>query len=146
MTGTTLLTLIGSLGVPAIMASLIAYFGTRSTLKSNAPKVEAEADQVQATAAVQNLTAQSSVIATLVSENARLTERVTVLESKADAVSKSFEDLRAAHDLLRRQSDLPITVVSSTLAILELKGLVRQAGAMQYVRAREERAEYQVSS
>jgi DNA processing protein len=46
-------------------------------------------------------------------------------------------------DELRRQSELPITVVSSTLAILELKGLVRQAGAMQYVRAREERATYQ---
>jgi len=30
--------------------------------------------------------------------------------------------------------------------MLELKGLVRQAGAMQYVLAREERAEYTVSS
>jgi DNA processing protein len=47
-------------------------------------------------------------------------------------------------DDLRRQSDLPIPVVSSTLAMLELKGLIRQAGAMQYVRAREERAEYRV--
>lgn len=47
-------------------------------------------------------------------------------------------------DELRRQSDLPITVVSSTLAIMELKGMVRQAGAMQYVRVREERAEYHV--
>jgi DNA processing protein len=46
-------------------------------------------------------------------------------------------------DELRRQTTLPITVVSSTLAILELKGLVRQSGAMQYVRAREEREEYQ---
>jgi DNA processing protein len=47
-------------------------------------------------------------------------------------------------DELRRQSELPITVVSSTLAILELKGLVRQAGVMQYVLAREERAEYSI--
>jgi DNA processing protein len=45
-------------------------------------------------------------------------------------------------DELRRQIDLPITVVSATLAIMELKGMVRQAGAMQYVRAREERATY----
>jgi DNA processing protein len=45
-------------------------------------------------------------------------------------------------DEIRRQSDMPITVVSSTLAILELKGLVRQAGPMQYVLAREERARY----
>jgi DNA processing protein len=48
-------------------------------------------------------------------------------------------------DELRRQSDLPITVVSSTLAMLELKGLVRQAGVMQYMLAREEREEYAVS-
>src|SRR5207253_1211563 len=48
-------------------------------------------------------------------------------------------------DELRRQSELPIPVVSSTLALLELKGLIRQAGAMQYVRSREEREEYTVS-
>jgi predicted Rossmann fold nucleotide-binding protein DprA/Smf involved in DNA uptake len=47
-------------------------------------------------------------------------------------------------DEMRRQSALPTPVVSSTLAMLELKGLIRQAGAMQYVRAREERAEYRV--
>jgi predicted Rossmann fold nucleotide-binding protein DprA/Smf involved in DNA uptake len=47
-------------------------------------------------------------------------------------------------DELRRQSDLPIPVVSATLAMPELKGLIRQAGAMQYVRAREQRAEYAV--
>ncbi len=52
----------------------------------------------------------------------------------------SYEALHI--DELRRQSDMSITVVSSTLAIMELKGLVRQAGPMQYVRAREERAEY----
>jgi DNA processing protein len=48
-------------------------------------------------------------------------------------------------DELRRQSTLPITVVSSTMAILELKGLVRQAGAMQYVRSREQREEYHIA-
>lgn len=48
-------------------------------------------------------------------------------------------------DELRRQAALPITLVSSTLAILELKGLVRQAGAMQYVRARELREKYELS-
>ena len=45
-------------------------------------------------------------------------------------------------DELRRQCDLPIPIVSSTLAMLELKGLIRQSGAMQYVRSREERAAY----
>jgi DNA processing protein len=48
-------------------------------------------------------------------------------------------------DEIRRQCELPITVVSSTLAIMELKGLVRQAGPMQYVRARQARAEYLLS-
>jgi DNA processing protein len=47
-------------------------------------------------------------------------------------------------DEIRRQSDLPIATVSSTLAVMELKGLVRQVGAMQYVLAREARAEYRV--
>lgn len=106
MSGSTLLTVIGSLGIPTVMTALIAYFGTRSSLRSNAPKVEAEADQVQATAAVQNLTAQSSVIATLVSENARLTERVAVLEAKTDAVQKIYDELRNNHDTVRRQNDL----------------------------------------
>jgi DNA processing protein len=40
-------------------------------------------------------------------------------------------------DELRRTSGLPIATVTSTLAMLELKGLVRQVGRMNYVRARE---------
>ncbi len=39
-------------------------------------------------------------------------------------------------DALTRASDLPISVVSSTLAMLELRGVVRQVTHMQYVRAR----------
>jgi DNA processing protein len=38
-------------------------------------------------------------------------------------------------DDVRRQSGLPIAAVSSALAMLELKGLVRQVGRMNYVRA-----------
>lgn len=106
MTATTILTILGSLGVPTIIAALIAFFSTRSTLRANKPKAEAEADQVQASAAVQNITAQSSVIATLVTENARLTERVTVLETKADNVSRLYDELRNTYDLLRRQNDM----------------------------------------
>src|ERR671937_623559 len=37
-------------------------------------------------------------------------------------------------DVLTRQSALPAAEVSSALAIMELKGLVRQVGGMQYVR------------
>lgn len=39
-------------------------------------------------------------------------------------------------------AELPIEQVSSTLALMELKGLVRQVGGMNYVAAREARAEY----
>ena len=45
-------------------------------------------------------------------------------------------------DEVCRESGLPIATVSSVLAMLELKGLVRQMGPMAYVRAREARASY----
>ncbi|MBI2869874.1 MAG: DNA-protecting protein DprA [Chloroflexi bacterium] len=41
-------------------------------------------------------------------------------------------------------SGLPVATVSSTLAMLELKGLVRQVGTMNYVLAKEAREEYRV--
>ena len=39
-------------------------------------------------------------------------------------------------DDLIRESALPTTTVSSTLAMMELKGMVKQVGGMQYVLAR----------
>lgn len=39
-------------------------------------------------------------------------------------------------DQITRASDLPVSVVSATLTMLELRGLVRQVSTMQYVRAR----------
>jgi DNA processing protein len=47
-------------------------------------------------------------------------------------------------DQVCRNCGLPIATVSSNLAIMELKGLVRQVGAMNYVLARESRKEYKV--
>lgn len=47
-------------------------------------------------------------------------------------------------DELGRAAELPAPTVSSTLALLELKGLARQVGSMSYVLAREGRVEYQV--
>ena len=47
-------------------------------------------------------------------------------------------------DDLRRETDLPIALVSSTLALMELKGMVRQVGGMNYVVARESQATYKV--
>ncbi len=47
-------------------------------------------------------------------------------------------------DEVCRNSGLPVATVSSTLAMMELKGMVKQMGAMNYVLAREVRQEYRV--
>ncbi|MFC1900738.1 DNA-processing protein DprA [Chloroflexota bacterium] len=47
-------------------------------------------------------------------------------------------------DELCRLSGLPVSTVSSTLAMMELKGMVKQVGAMNYSLAREIREEYRV--
>jgi len=45
-------------------------------------------------------------------------------------------------DEIRERSGLPIEKVSATLTMLELKGMVRQIGHMQYVSVREEKPPY----
>jgi DNA processing protein len=47
-------------------------------------------------------------------------------------------------DEICQGSGLPVATVSSTLAMMELKGLVKQVGPMNYVLAREVREEYRV--
>lgn len=47
-------------------------------------------------------------------------------------------------DELGQVADMPISEVSSTLALMELKGMVRQVGGMNYVVARESRTEYRI--
>ncbi len=47
-------------------------------------------------------------------------------------------------DEVCRSSGLPVATVSSTLAMMELKGLVKQMGPMSYILAREVREEYRV--
>ena len=48
-------------------------------------------------------------------------------------------------DDIRRASGLPVAAVSSSLAMMEIKGLVKQVGGMNYIRTRETAPEYQVS-
>ena len=45
-------------------------------------------------------------------------------------------------DEIRNQSELPIEKVSAALVLMELKGMVRQVGGMNYVALREEDSEY----
>lgn len=47
-------------------------------------------------------------------------------------------------DELQVQCDLPVSTISASLAMLELKGQARQVGGMHYVRARETQAVYRV--
>ena len=48
-------------------------------------------------------------------------------------------------DDIRARLDLPIEKISATLTMMELKGMVRQLGGMNYVAVREDQAEYKVS-
>ncbi len=66
---------------------------------------------------------------------------------ESDAESLLLKQLNAepTHiDEVCRSSGLSIATVSSTLAMMELKGLVKQVGAMNYVLAKEAREEYRV--
>jgi DNA processing protein len=47
-------------------------------------------------------------------------------------------------DELGHQSRLPIATVSSALSMMELKGMVKQVGGMNYIIAREARADYRI--
>jgi DNA processing protein len=57
---------------------------------------------------------------------------------------EQLSDDPAHVDDVGRAAGLPIATVSSTLALMELKGLVRHVGAMKYVRAREAGPSYRV--
>ncbi len=65
----------------------------------------------------------------------------------ADATEAKLYALLSASPLhvddLRAEVNLPVEQVSAALALMELKGLVRHVGGMQYVALREEQAGYQ---
>jgi DNA processing protein len=49
-------------------------------------------------------------------------------------------------DDLARSTSMPVELVSSTLVMMELKGMIRQVGSLQYVRVREEGVVYEPDS
>jgi len=80
---------------------------------------------------------------TMVSQQAEV--RAIVPENETEATLLEYITAEPIHiDELGRKSGLPIAQVSSTLALMELKGMVRQVGGMNYVLAREGRVEYVV--
>jgi DNA processing protein len=64
----------------------------------------------------------------------------------ADETEARLMDLLSSEPLhvdeIRNQAELPIEKVSATLALMELKGMVRQVGGMNYVAVREEQSDY----
>lgn len=73
---------------------------------------------------------------TMVPQQMELKEMVPATDTEADLLRHIARE--PVHvDEVCRQSGLPVSTVSSVLAMMELKGLVRQAGPMAYVRARD---------
>jgi DNA processing protein len=66
-------------------------------------------------------------------------------ESETEAILLKQLSAEPTHiDGICQSSGLPVSTVSSTLAMMELKGLVKSMGSMKYVLAREARQEYRV--
>ncbi len=63
-------------------------------------------------------------------------------EPEEQALLSRLTDAPVHIDDLQRSSGLPITSVSSTLTMLELKGKIKQVGCMHYIRIRETAAVY----
>ena len=85
-------------------------------------------------------------------EELNLTAVAQQLEMKEIIPSSETESLLLKHigaeathiDEVCRASGLPMSTVSSTLAMMEMKGMVKQVGAMNYSLAREAREQYSV--
>lgn len=73
------------------------------------------------------------------------TARTALPSDATEAQLYAFLGQEPVHvDDIRLQTGLPIEKVSATLALMELKGFVRQVGGMHYIAVREPSAEYQV--
>jgi DNA processing protein len=77
----------------------------------------------------------------------QLEMREVVPENETESLILKYLSHEPTHiDEVCRSSCLPIATVSSTLAMMELKGIVRQMGGMNYIRAREARTGYQLGA
>lgn len=78
---------------------------------------------------------------TVVPQQLEMRELIPADETEAQLLRQLGHEPTHIDDVCR-QSCLPISVVSSTLALLELKGTVRHLGGMNYVLAREAKVNY----
>jgi DNA processing protein len=80
---------------------------------------------------------------TMVAQQAQV--RAVVPETESEARLLQYLSLEPVHvDELCRQAELPIAQVTSNLALMELKGMVRQVGGMNYVLMHESSVTYRV--
>ena len=78
---------------------------------------------------------------TMIPEQLEMRELVPATDTEAEVLRYISKD--PVHiDAVCRESGLSAAAVSSVLAMMELKGLVREIGSKSYVRAREAREEY----
>ena len=71
--------------------------------------------------------------------------RTALPADEVEAQLYSLLSLEPMHvDEIRAQTKIPIEKVSAALVMMELKGMVRQVGGMQYVSIRETQSDYQV--
>jgi DNA protecting protein DprA len=74
---------------------------------------------------------------------AHKTARKIIPADETEARLMSVLGVEPLHvDEIRNQTELPIEKVSATLALMELKGMVRQVGGMNYVAVREVQSDY----
>jgi len=78
-----------------------------------------------------------------IAQQLELTEIVPESDTEA-ALAKELSAEPKHIDEICRDSGLPVATVSSTLAMMEIRGMVRSVGNMKYVLAREARPEYRV--
>ena len=72
--------------------------------------------------------------------------RAVAPENQTESTLLKYLSADPVHiDELGRETGLPIATVSSTLALMELKGIVKQVGGMNYVMARESEAQYNIN-
>jgi DNA processing protein len=80
---------------------------------------------------------------TMTAAKQQLELREVAPEDPTEAALLKVISTQPSHiDEVQRASGLPIATVSSALALLELKGMVRQVAPMSFVRAREARMPY----
>ena len=73
--------------------------------------------------------------------------RRAVPADATEAAVLAFLGMEPIHvDEIRARLDLPIEKISAALTMMELKGMVRQMGGMNYVAVQEEQAEYKLSN